>query len=82
MSATSVSDILGTIMNIVYVAFFVFSFFFSQKIQTIRTSHKLSKALTKLGRMRDKTKQEIISAIPKDNSNEKNIKRLNLQPSG
>jgi hypothetical protein len=73
MSATSGPDILGTIMNVAYVIFFVFTFFFSARIQTLRTTRTLSKALTKLGGMRDKAKQEIITAIPKDPANEKNV---------
>ena len=73
MSVTSFSDILNIVMNVFYVAFFAISFFFSQRIQTMRISRKVSKALTKLNHMKDRAKQELISAIPKDNLNEKNV---------
>jgi hypothetical protein len=71
MSASQGSDILGTIMNVAYIAFFIFTFFFSAKIQTFRTTRHLSKALTKIGGMRDKAKQELISSLPKDAATEK-----------
>ncbi len=69
----SSTDILGTLMQVFYIGFFIVTFFFSSKIQAIRTTRTLSKALTKVGKMRDKAKQEIISTIPKDNANEKNV---------
>jgi hypothetical protein len=73
MSATSPTDVIGIIMNIVYLGFFVVYYFFSTKIRTIQTTHTLSKSLKKLKTMRDKTKNEIISAIPTDKSNKESI---------
>ncbi len=71
MSASSPTDILSTIMYVGYIAFFVVTFFFSTKIQAFKTTRNLSKALTKITSMRDKAKQELISALPKDPANEK-----------
>jgi hypothetical protein len=71
MSATSPPDVLGILMNIVYLGFFVVSYFFSTKIRSIQTTFKLSSSLKKLKTMRDKTKKEIISAT--GNSNEKAV---------
>jgi len=42
--------------------FFVFMFF-SQRIQATLMTRQMSKALTKLKRMRDEAKQVVISAI-------------------
>jgi hypothetical protein len=58
-------------MYIGYFAFFLFTFFFSTKIQTFKTTRNLSKALTKIGGMRDKAKKELVSALPKDPANDK-----------
>ncbi len=43
MSVTSFSDILNIVVNVFYVAFFATSFFFSQRIQTMRISRKVPK---------------------------------------
>ncbi len=72
MSAFQTTDIFGTIMSIVNIVFIIFIFFFSSKLQAFRTTRHLSKALTKIGGMRDKAKQEIISSLPKDKANDKN----------
>ncbi len=54
---------MSYILNIVYFVF-VFGFmFFSQKIQANLVLGKISKSLTKLRNMRDKAKEEAISAI-------------------
>lgn len=71
MSAAPANDFLSTILYIGYFAFFIFSFFFSSKIQVFRTTRNLSKALTKVGGLRDKAKQDLITALPKDPSTEK-----------
>ncbi|MGD6933421.1 MAG: DUF1512 family protein [Candidatus Bathyarchaeia archaeon] len=71
MSLSSPTDILNTVMYVGYIAFFIFSFFFSTRIRTFQTTRSLSKALTKISGMRDKAKQELISALPKDTANEK-----------
>jgi hypothetical protein len=73
MSAPQTTDIFGTIMSIFYIVFIIFTFFFSAKLQAFKTTRHLSKALTKIGGMRDKAKQEIISAIPKEKANDKNV---------
>jgi len=57
------SSILSYVLNIVYVVF-IFGFsFFSQKIQVKLVLGKISKSLTKLRKMRDKARDEAISAI-------------------
>ena len=57
------SNMLSYIVNIVYIAF-VFGFsFFSQKLQVKLVLGKISKSLTKLKNMRDKARDEAISAI-------------------
>ena len=57
------SDILQYLLNIVYIAF-VFGFsFFSQKLQVNLVLGKISKSLTQLRKMRDKAKDEALSAI-------------------
>jgi hypothetical protein len=57
------TSMLTYILNIVYIVF-IFGFsFFSQKIQVNLVLSKISKSLTKLQRMRDKAKDEPISAI-------------------
>jgi hypothetical protein len=71
MSATT--DVLGTIMQVLYMVFFIFIFFFPARIQSFRTTRTLSKALTKLGNMKDRAKQDILTAIPKDSAKEKNV---------
>jgi len=54
---------LSYVLNIVYVVF-IFGFsFFSQKIQVKLVLGKISKSLTKLQHMRDKARDEAISAI-------------------
>jgi hypothetical protein len=58
-------------MYLGYIIFFMVSFFFSTKIQTFKTTRHLSKALTKITVMRDKAKKDLISALPKDTTNEK-----------
>jgi hypothetical protein len=57
------SDIVSTILNLVYMGVFVFFMFFSQKIQTLLMTRQVSRALTKLKIMRDKAKQAISTAI-------------------
>ena len=57
------SNMLSYIVNIVYLVF-VFGFsFFSQKLQVNLVLGKISKSLTKLRIMRDKAKDEALSAI-------------------
>ena len=57
------SNILTYIVNIVYIVF-VFGFsFFSQKLQVTIVLGRISKSLKKLQRMRDKAKDEALSAI-------------------
>jgi hypothetical protein len=57
------SNMLSYILNIVYIVFiFAFSFF-SQKLQLNLVLGKISKSLTKLRHMRDKAKDEALSAI-------------------
>ena len=59
------TNMLAYILNIVYIMFiFVFSFF-SQKIQLNLILGKISKSLTRLQKMRDKAKNEAVSAITK-----------------
>lgn len=59
------TNILSYVLNIVYLVF-IFGFsFFSQKIQVNLALGKLSKSLKKLQTMRDKAKDETISAIKK-----------------
>jgi hypothetical protein len=56
-------SMLAYILNIVYIVF-IFGFsFFSQKIQVNLVLGKISKSLIKLQRMRDKAKDEAVSAI-------------------
>lgn len=57
------SDIVSTILNLVYMGVFVVFMFFSQKIQALLMTRQVSQALTKLKSMRDKAKQAITSAI-------------------
>lgn len=73
MSATEPTNIIGVIMNVFYVVFIIFTFFFSSRLRTFKTTRNLSKALTKIGGMRDKAKKEILSAIPKEKANDKNV---------
>lgn len=73
MFASQPNDILSTLMYIGYIVFFMFSFFFSTRIQTFKTTRHLSKALSKITVMRDKAKHELISALPKEATNEKTI---------
>jgi len=57
------SDMLTYIVSIVYLVF-VFGFsFFSQKLQLNLVLSRISKSLNKLRRMRDKAKDEALSAI-------------------
>lgn len=57
------SNMLSYILNIVYLVF-VFGFsFFSQRLQVNLVLGKISKSLTKLRKMRDKAKDEALSAI-------------------
>ena len=57
------SSMVSYILNIVYLVF-VFGFmFFSQKIQVTLVLGKISKSLAKLRIMRDKAKDEAVSAI-------------------
>jgi len=57
------TSMLAYIMNIAYIMF-IFGFsFFSQKIQVNLVLGKINKSLTKLQRMRDKAKDEAVSAI-------------------
>ena len=65
------TEILTTIMSFAYIGFFIFTFFFSAKIQGFKTTRHLSKALTKIGGMRDHAKKELISALPKDIATDK-----------
>jgi hypothetical protein len=71
MLASPSGDLLSTIMYLGYIAFFMFTFFFSTKIRTLQTTRKISKALTKVTSMRDKAKQELILALPKNGANQK-----------
>jgi hypothetical protein len=57
------SDMISTILNLVYMGVFVFFMFFSQKIQALLMTRQVSRALTKLKIMRDKAKQAISTAI-------------------
>ena len=95
MSLPSDSNIVSTIMNIVYLAMvFVFTFF-AQKIQAALMMRQVSKALTKLRNMRDKAKQTVISVITEVGRPEKDpeprleallqfftIEPVNMDPSG
>ena len=74
MSLSQNSDILSTIMNVVYLVFFFVFMFFSQKIQTVLMMRQISKALTKLRNMRDKAKHAVISAITEVGRPEKDPK--------
>ena len=57
------SNMLTYLLNIVYIVF-IFGFsFFSQKIQVNLVLGRISKSLTKLQHMRDKAKDEAVSAI-------------------
>jgi hypothetical protein len=57
------SSILSYVLSIVYVVL-IFGFsFFSQKLQVKLVLGKISKSLTKLRKMRDKARDEAISAI-------------------
>jgi hypothetical protein len=57
------SNILSYVINIVYIVF-VFGFsFFSQKLQVNIVLGRISKSLKKLQQMRDKAKDEALSAI-------------------
>ena len=57
------TSMLAYILNIAYIVF-IFGFsFFSQKIQVNLVLGKISKSLTKLQHMRDKAKDEAVSAI-------------------
>ena len=57
------TSMLAYILNIAYIVF-IFGFsFFSQKIQVNLVLGKINKSLTKLQRMRDKAKDEAVSAI-------------------
>lgn len=57
------TNMLAYILNIVYIVF-IFGFsFFSQKIQVNLVLGKISKSLTKLRSMRDKARDEAVSAI-------------------
>ena len=71
LTLPSTTDILSIVMNVAYVGFFIFTFFFSAKLQAFKTTRNLSKALTKIGGMRDKAKKELISALPKDVATDK-----------
>jgi hypothetical protein len=71
MSASPTSDLLSTLLSVGYIAFFMFTFFFQSKIQVFKTTRNLSKALTKVGGMRDRAKQDLIAALPKDAATEK-----------
>jgi hypothetical protein len=57
------SDIVSTILNLVYMGVFVVFMFFSQKIQAVLMMRQVSHALTRLKGMRDKAKQAITTAI-------------------
>jgi hypothetical protein len=57
------TDLISTILNFVYLGFFVILMFFSQKIQGVIMNRQVSKALGKLKIMRDKGKQAITLAI-------------------
>jgi hypothetical protein len=63
MSLLPSSDILTTVMNFAYIAFFIFSLFFAQRIQGFFMLREISRALTKLKIMRDKAKETAVSAI-------------------
>jgi len=59
------TSILSYVFNIIYLVF-IFGFsFFSQKLQVNIALGKVSKSLNKLEKMRDKAKEEAISAINK-----------------
>jgi hypothetical protein len=59
------SNILTYIVSIVYLVFMFGFSFFSQKIQVNLVLGRISKSLNKLRRMRDKAKDEALSAIIK-----------------
>ncbi len=63
MSFVPASDIVNTTLNVIYFAVVFFFMFFSQRIQALLMTRQVSKALTKLKRMRDKAKEATISAI-------------------
>jgi hypothetical protein len=69
------SDVLGTILNLVYVGVFFVFMFFSQKIQAALMMRQVSRALTKLRGMRDKAKQAFVSAIVEVGKPEKDPKQ-------
>jgi hypothetical protein len=68
------SNILSTVINIVYLAMFFSFAFFSQRIQATRMMRQISKALTKLKLMRDKAEQTTISAIIETGKPKKDLK--------
>jgi len=68
------SDVLGTILNLVYLGVFFVFMFFSQKIQAVLMMRQVSRALTKLRGMRDKAKQAFVSAIVEVGKPEKDPK--------
>ncbi len=71
MSMPSTTNILNIVINIAYIGFFMFTFFFQAKLQAFKTTRHLSKALIKIGGMRDKAKKELIAALPKEIANDK-----------
>ena len=74
MSLSQNPDILSTIMSVAYFVFFFVYMFFSQRIQTVLMMRQISKALTKLGNMRDKAKQAVILEVTKAGRPEKDPK--------
>lgn len=63
MSLLPGNDILTTILNFVYIAFFFVFMFFAQRIQGFFMLREISRALTKLKTMRDKAKEAAVTAI-------------------
>lgn len=63
MSLLPDSNVISTIMNMVYLLIFFIFMFFSQRIQAVLMTRQISRALIKLRNMRDKAKQTVISAI-------------------
>jgi riboflavin transporter FmnP len=45
MSATSPTDVIGVLMNIVYLGVFMVTFFFSTRIRNMQSTLKLSRSL-------------------------------------
>jgi len=63
MSFLPDSNVITTIMNMVFLLIFFLFMFLSQRIQGVLMTRQISRALTKLRNMRDKAKQTVMSAI-------------------